>query len=367
MERKDCSSKKKKKYTHLKETERYKIEVLLAAGKSEDEIAVLLRRDRSTIYREITRGTVMRLQSDLTEKATYRAQVAQRDHEEQGGNKERSLKIGKDKKLEAYIRVKLVEERFSPDAIIGEIKVKGLEFEGMICTKTLYNYIDRGIFSGISNKHLWEKSKKKRRGYKSVRRVSKTNRFCRSIESRPKAVEDRRGYGHWEGDTVKGPQGSNASLLTLTERKSREEIVIRLGNASQDAVREAIDEKEREYGQAFRAKFKSITFDNGVEFLGWESLEVSVLEGQRRRTTIYFAHAYSSWERGTNENHNRMIRRFIPKGTNIADYTEEDIKEIEEWMNHYPRKILGYKTPKQVAAEEMQSNQFDLMIKNCRN
>lgn len=366
MEPKDCN-RKKKKYTHLKESERYKIEVLMAAGNGRDEIAVILGRDRSTIYRESKRGTVMRLQSNLTEKATYRAQVGQADYVRRGRNKERSLKIGKDKALEAYIRVKLIEERFSPDAIIGEIKIKGLKFEGMICTKTLYNYIDWGIFSGISNQNLWEKSKKKRRGYKTLHRISKKNRFCRSIEIRPKAVEERRGYGHWEGDTLKGPQGSKASLLTLTERKSREEVVIKLGNASQEAIREAIDEKEREYGQAFKAKFKSITFDNGVEFLDWRTLEVSVLDGQGRRTTIYFAHAYSAWERGTNENHNRMIRRFIPKGTNIADLTEEEVKKIEGWMNNYPRKILGYRTPKQVAAEHLQSKQFDRMVKICRN
>jgi IS30 family transposase len=366
MELKDCNS-KNKKYTHLKESERYKIEVLLAAKKGAEEIAGILGRDRSTIHREIKRGMVMRLQSNLTEKATYRAQVAQRDYEKQGWNKERSLKIGKDKKLEAYIRIKLVEERFSPDVIIGEIKVKGLKFEGMICTKTLYNYIDRGIFSGISNKDLWEKGKKKRRGYKSLRRISQKNRFCRSIESRPKAAEERRGYGHWEGDTLKGPRGSNASLLTLTERKTREEIVIKLEHATQDAIRAAIDGLEKEYGQAFKTKFKSITFDNGVEFLDWRLLEVSALSDKTRRTTIYFAHAYSAWERGTNENHNRMIRRFIPKGSDLADFTDLDIDKIEEWMNNYPRKILGYRTPKQVAAEHLESNRFDRMRKNCRN
>lgn len=366
MEPRDCNT-KRKRYIHLKESERYKIEVLLVAGKNEDQIARLLGRDRSTIYREINRGTVMRLQSDLTEKATYRAQVGQGDYEKKGRNKERSLKIGKDKKLEAYIRIKLIEERFSPDAIIGEIKVKGLKFEGMICTKTLYNYIDAGIFSGISNKDLWEKRKKKRRGYKPLGRISRKNRLCRSIEKRPKLVNERRVYGHWEGDTLKGPLGSRESLLTLTERKSREEMVIKLESASQDAIREAIDGLEREYGQGFRTKFQSITFDNGVEFLGWRSLEVSVLAGQRRRTTIYFAHAYSSWERGTNENHNRMIRRFIPKGADIADFTGDEIKTIEEWMNNYPRRILGYRTPKQVAAERLQSNQFDLKVRNCRN
>ena len=197
--------------------------------------------------------------------------------------------------------------------------------------------------------------------------MSQKNRLCRSIESRPEAVEERRAYGHWEGDTIKGPLGSTASLFTLTERKSREEIILKLENASQEAIREAIDGLEREYGQAFRTKFQSITFDNGVEFLDWRSLEVSVLGTQGRRTTIYFAHAYSSWERGTNENHNRMLRRFIPKGTDIADFTDKEIKRIEAWMNHYPRKILGYRTPKQTAAELLQSNQLDRMGKFCRN
>lgn len=366
MEPRHCSN-KQKKYTHLKESERYKIEVLLADRQSAEEIAAILGRDRSTIYREIERGTVLRLQSDLREKATYRAQVGEAEYKKRGRNKERSLRIGKDKELEAYIRIKLVEERYSPDAIIGEIKIKGLKFEGMICTKTLYNYIDAGIFSGISNKNLWEKRKRKRRRYRPLGRTSRTNRLCRSIEKRPKAVDKRLEYGHWEGDTLKGPVRSKENLLTLTERKSREEIVIKLENATQDAIRAAIDGLEREYGQAFKAKFKSITFDNGVEFLDWRTLEISVLGDNGRRTMIYFAHAYSAWERGTNENHNRMIRRFIPKGTDIADYTGADINKIQEWMNNYPRKILGYRTPKQVAAEYLQSKQFDLMVKFCRN
>ena len=190
--------------------------------------------------------------------------------------------------------------------------------------------------------------------------------MSRSIETRPKAVEKRGEYGHWEGDTLKGPVRSKESLLTLTERRSREEIVIKLASASQEAIKAAIDGLERKYGKVFKVKFKSITFDNGVEFLDWRSLEISVL-GKGRRTSIYFAHSYSSWERGTNENHNRMIRRFVPKGTDIAEYTGVDIDKIEEWMNSYPRKILGYKTPKQVAAECLQSSKSDLLIKICRN
>lgn len=364
MERKHCST--KKRYAHLKESERYQIEVLLAEGRKVREIAKLLYRNKSTIYREVTRGAVVRLQHDLTEKTTYRAHVGQAEYKKRGGNKERSLKIGKDKELEEYIRIKLVEERFSPDAIIGGIKVSGRKFVGMICTKTLYNYIDKGIFSGISNKDLWQKRNKRRRKYRPVGRISRTNRMCRSIEKRPLVVEKRREYGHWEGDTVKGPVRSKTSLITLTERKSREEIIIRVEQASQEAIQEAIDGLEQRFGHSFKSKFKSITFDNGVEFLDWRSLEVSVLD-KRRRTTIYFAHSYSSWERGTNENHNRMIRRFVPKGTDIADLTETEINDIEEWMNNYPRKILSYKTPKQVAAENMQGSSFDRELKFCRN
>jgi transposase, IS30 family len=365
MRQRDCNT--KGGYSHLKESERYKIEVLLADGRTVERIALVLRRHKSTIYREIRRGAVVRERWDrLGEEVKYRANAGQAEHQRRGKNKERSLKIGKDKELEAYIRMKLIKEKFSPDAIIGQIKVEGLRFAGMICTKTLYNYIDEGIFSGISNKDLWQKRNKSRRKYRPVGRVSRTNRMCRSIEKRPEGVEKRQDYGHWEGDTVKGPLGSTASLVTLTERKSREEIIVKVDHTSQQEIKAALDGLEQEYGQAFRSKFKSITFDNGAEFLDWRSLEVSVLD-QGRRTTIYFAHSYSSWERGTNENHNRMIRRFIPKGTNIALLDDEEIQKIEDWMNDYPRKILGYRTPRQVAQEGLQKNGFDRRLKFCRN
>lgn len=356
MKPKNCTTKKKKRYTHLTEKDRYKLEVLLKDKKSVRDIAVLLGWDESTIYREIIRGRIERLQSDLTEKRQYRANFAQADYEKRGRNKERSLKIGKDTKLETYIRIKLVEERFSPDAIIGEIKAKGIKFKSMICTKTLYNYIDAEIFSGISNKDLWEKRKKKKRKYKAVVRVNVKNRVCRSIEDRPKRIDKRQEYGHWEGDSVKGPQGTKTSLFTLTERKTREEIIIKVEQATQEAIRGAIDRLEKEYGVEFKTKFQSITFDNGVEFLDWKSLEISVVNEGKQRVMIYFAHSYSSWERGTNENQNRMIRRFIPKGVDIADVSEKEIKDIQDWINNYPRKILGYKTANEMAQECLQGN-----------
>ena len=126
--------------------------------------------------------------------------------------------------------------------------------------------------------------------------------------------------------------------------------------ATHDAVQEALDSLERKYADEFRVKFKYITFDNGSEFLNWESLEASILKSGEQRTTIYFAHAYSSWERGTNENHNRMIRRFIHKGYDIGGFSDKEIKDIEDWMNNYPRRILGYNTPNQAAQTCLQDN-----------
>ena len=161
MEPNNCNT-KKQKYTHLSESERYKIEVYLEEKKTLEEIAQKLRRARSTIYREIKRGTRIRMGYELKMRKQYRADVAQRDYKAKVMSKEHELKIGKDRLLEGYIRKKLIEDKFSPDAIIGEIKIRGLIFEGMICTKTLYNYIEGGIFSGISNESLWEKRKRKK-------------------------------------------------------------------------------------------------------------------------------------------------------------------------------------------------------------
>lgn len=358
----DNSTTKPKKYTHLSEKDRYTIELLLESKKSVKEIASVVGRNPSTLHREIKRGMIKRIHYDLTQVKKYRANVAHADYLKRCRNRERSLKIGKDRRLEEYIRLKITRDRFSPDAIIGQIKAKGLKFESVICTKTLYNYIDAGIFAGISSKNLWEKSKSKKRSYKAVVRVTIRNRRSRSIEERPSQANDRSEYGHWEGDSLKSARLARAGLLTLTERKTRQEIILKVPNATHEAVQKAFDELERKLGDQFKIQFKSITFDNGNEFLNWQALEASILKSGEQRTTIYFAHAYSSWERGTNENHNRMIRRFIPKGYDIGGFTNKEIKIIEDWMNNYPRRILGYNTPNEVA-RDLQGNR-DLKLQS---
>ncbi|MCA9407269.1 MAG: IS30 family transposase [Candidatus Omnitrophica bacterium] len=350
------NSTKKKKFTHLKESERYKIEVWLEEKKSLEEIAKKLGRARSTIYREIKRGSLMRLHWDLSEKKQYRADVAQRDYHKKAKNKGRELKIGKDQRLEDHIRRKILKERYSPDAVIGEIKAQGLIFEGMICTKTLYNYIEEGIFSGISNENLWEKRKRRKKRYKTLLRISRTNRLAKSIEQRPQEANLRSEYGHWEGDCIKGPKKRTTSLFTLTERKTLEQIIIKIERSSQEEIHNALNNLEKKLKDRFRIKFKSITFDNGVEFLDWQSLELSIRNPKNKRTNIYFAHAYAAWERGSNEVQNKMIRRFIPKGTDIHRVSENQIQNIQNWMNNYPRKKLAYRSANQLAKIYSQIN-----------
>ena len=341
----------RKKYKHLIEKERYKLEGYLESKVAVKEISIRLNSHISTIYREIKRGFVVRLKTDLTEHKVYRANVAQCDHEAKVAYRERSLKIDKDKELENYIREKISKAKYSPDVLIGEIKKKGLKFKGIICVKTLYNYIDRGFLCGISNLNLWEKRKKKFRKKKQKPRVSLRNRDSRSIEERNPDINDRLEYGHWEGDCVKGARGEKEGLFTLSERKTRKEIILKIKSISQIEIKKALDEIESKYGIEFCEQFKTITFDNGGEFLDWKSIERSAIDKDKKRTEVYFAHPYSSWERGTNENQNRMIRRFIPKGKNIAKISKKEIEKIENWMNNYPRKILGYKTANEMVLE----------------
>ena len=142
----------------------------------------------------------------------------------------------------------------------------------------------------------------------------------------------------------------------MTERKSLEQIIFKIDRTSQEEIQKTMDVLEKKYGDQFKYKFKSITFDNGSEFLDWKSLELSILNDQQRRTTIYFAHAYAAWERGSNEVQNKMIRRFIPKGTDIHEVTEQEIEDIQNWMNNYPRRKLGYKSANQIANECSQIN-----------
>ena len=169
--------------------------------------------------------------------------------------------------------------------------------------------------------------------------MSYTNAKGRCITERPVAADQRSEYGHWEMDTVVGGKGTSpACLLVLTERMSRNEVIRKIPERSQKAVVSALGKLEREENSIFRS-MKTITCDNGCEFLDAEGIEQSVIS-KKRRCEIFFAHPYTSSERGSNENANRIVRRFIPKGADISRYSRSQIQKIEDWINALPRKLL---------------------------
>ena len=342
------NSTKQRKWKQINEQERYKIEALLESGLTPTQVSKQLGRDRRTIEREIMRGSVTLVDSQWREKLKYCADTGQRIHDEQASNKGRLLKIGHDHKLAAYIEKKIGEEKYSPDAVIGRIKTTGLKFEVSICTKTVYSYIDKDIFLNISNKDLPVKKNAKKRKLNKVRKVALNNRKGRSIDERPKGIETRADIGHWEMDCVVGK--GKSSLLVMTERKSRNELIFKMKAKKQECVQVVLDRLERKYKGRFKDIFKSITMDNGGEFLNFEGLENSCLKPGDKRTICYYAHPYSSWERGSNEVANKLIRRFVPKGTNLGKLTIADIKRIQHWMNNYPRKMFGYKSANEIYA-----------------
>ena len=237
-----------------------------------------------------------------------------------------------------------MKDRFSPAAALAAARAEG--FGTSVSVNTLYSYIDKGVFLRLINKHLWQKGKKRKAGEKPERRT--VHPKLPSIEDRPETINQRQEFGHWEMDLVVGCSGSRAALLTLTERQTRQELIYKLPDKRAASVRAVFDRLERDMGRKrFREKFRSITTDNGPEFLEYDKLRQSIRDGPR--FDIYYCHSYSAWEKGTNENHNRMIRRWFPKGTDFDKVSKREIAAIQAWMNGYPRKVLGWKTPSEAA------------------
>ena len=211
-------------------------------------------------------------------------------------------------------------------------------------TKSLYHWIDSGIMK-TGNIDLLEKLSRKSRGSKpKVRRNKRV--LGLSIEQRPEDVDTREEFGHWEIDTVIGlKKASDPILLTLVERKTRFEWILKIPAKTEKAVDEALSSIFADNNNFKEEVFKSITADNGSEFVGLNDLAENL--------KVYFCHPYASYERGTSENQHKLIRRFIPKGTAIDDVSNNQVKRITQWINDYPRRILGYDTAHQAFIREV--------------
>lgn len=335
----------------LSERERYHMEYMLKEGMTPRQVAEKLHRHRSTIYREMQKGMVTLLDKQFRQCNLYCADVGQRVRDERSHLKGAPLKIGNDLKYLQYIENLIRDEGFSPEAALNYIKNQQLTFKTTLCKGTIYSYIEKGIFLNLTNRDLPVK-RNKRQGYHSTR-VAKKNVRGRSIEERAKEILQRDEYGHWEMDTVYSGKGQGkACLLVLSERMLRLERVIKIPDRTQRSVVAALNRLERTLGyKSFRNTFKTITCDNGVEFLDFDGIESSCTRKDAKRTTVYYCHPFCSGERGTNENINRMIRRKIPKGASIEDYSKKDIQQIEDWINDYPRPLLGGKSANMVFRE----------------
>ena len=332
-----------KRRHHMTEQERHQLEAMRRNKIPVREIARQLGFCERTIYYELRRGRYLHT-CDFWDETRYSAQKGQQVHNYNQTAKGRPLKIGNDHAFATYIEHKIIVERYSPAAALAA--ARAYRFNTSICVSTLYSYIDKKVFYELGNKHLWEKRKKKqKKGSENKQRIIHPK--LPSIENRPAQIGQRSEPGHWEMDLIIGKANTKPVLLTLTERYSRQELIFKLPDRKAATIRGVFDKLEKECPD-FTQRFKSLTTDNGSEFMEYDKLCRSIHGGTRFQ--VWYCHSYAAWKKGSVENHNRMIRRFFPKGTDFTKVSKKRIAAIQEWMNNYPRKILDWKTPNQLSA-----------------
>ena len=320
---------KHEKNKHLTIKERIQIEIFLKQGMKKTQIAELIGIARSVLYDELKRGTVEQMKTDLTIHKEYFAETGQIIYEKNRKNSRKPYKFEKAYDFIKHVENEILNNKLSPDAICG-LEKKNKAFKNTICTKTLYNYIDLGLLK-VKNIDLPLRVKLKTKH----RKIRKNRRIIgESIEKRPVEINERKEFGHWEIDTVIGTKDSSSVLVTLDERVTRQLITLKIESRTADAVNEAVNKIINSFGEKAPLIFKSITADNGSEF--------STLAEVLSFTKVYFAHPYSSFERGTNEKQNSLLRRFFPKGKSFENVSEDSILAAQDWINNLPRKIFNY-------------------------
>lgn len=340
MDNHNCTSEHGKNQ-HLTIENRILIQLRLKDGHTIYKIAKEIGCVYNTVKNEIKRGIVELYNGSIKR---YKASEGQATYTEHRKNSRKPYKCLQCTEFIGYVEKQFYEQNWSYDASVGNATLNQMFPPGkVVCMKTLYNYTDLGLMS-IKNIDLPEKTKRKT---KSSRTRRNKKILGKSIEERPKSIDNRDEFGHWEIDSVLGSKtGGDAVILTIVERMTRNVIWLKLKDHSDEAVTEAVDKLKIEYGDKFSEVFKTITGDNGSEFAGLSAQESDGMK-------VYFTHPYSSWEKGTNERHNGLLRRFVPKGQRIARFSAEDISFIADWSNGLPRKILGYHTPEELFETEL--------------
>lgn len=326
-----------KKYKRLSLKERIIIETLIGENRSKSFIATKLNRSRSTISREINKWV-----QKPGEK--YKAELAHWYAEDDYLNKRNLDKIDTYKRLKFYVYKGLLRH-WSPEQISGRIKKDYPNDPVMsISHEAIYMHIYSHRQARLNRKLIallpYHKTRRRKRKDSQKRRIRIKDQV--SIDQRPKHVETRLEIGHWEGDLMIGIRQGSA-IGTLVERKARYTCIVKLQNRKSDTVRKQFVKTLNLLDNLYK---KTLTYDNGLEMAQHKLLT------KQTGMQVFFAHPYSSWERGTNENTNGLIRRFFPKGTNFNEVSERQLKKVESILNNRPRKILGFKTPSEVMALE---------------
>ena len=341
-----------KKGSHLNYKEMCKIEAWSKDELSNREIARRLNRAPQTINNAIKAGSVTQVREQKQNGKVYQytdsvylADVHFRNYEKNRANCGRKPKWLDCEDFLNWADKKFLEDKWSPDACVGYAKRQNLYPKSEIpSTKSLYHWIDSGIMKA-RNIDLLEKLSRKPNDNEPKSRRNKRI-LGESIEKRPKEVDIREEFGHWEIDTVLGlKKASDPVLLTLVERKTRFEWMLKIAAKTEEAVDKALSGIFTNDSSLKKKIFKSFTADNGSEFAG--------LSGLIESLKVYFCHPYASHERGSSENQHKLIRRFIPKGTPIEKVSDNKIKRIIQWINDYPRRILGYDTAYNVFMKEV--------------
>ena len=329
---------------HLNFEERFYLEKRIVLGDSITAISRALGRSRTTIYTELKRGTVIQIRQGKSQ-LVYLADSGQATYERQRVGSSNTMKVGAIESFINWIESKVLDDHWSFDATVGYAEHKDLFMRNeMVCAKTLYNYLHKGIL-GIKAIDLPLVVRHSQR--KSISRKHKRE-LGKSIELRDPNIETREEFGHWELDTVRGTKDkTDHVLISLLERKSRLYVALRCPSARATDVKETLQAWLNTFKDVNLACLcKTITADNGLEFS-----EISNLENET--LSIYFARPYSAWERGSNERHNGLLRRCIPKGIPIKAVSEETIQRTLQSCNNLPRKLLNYRTPLDVFLEEV--------------
>lgn len=318
------------KYTHLSLKERKQICIFIEMGYSIAKIAQRLNRHRSTIYEEIKRngvdGRYFPYKAHEVSKSRYKG---------------RAMKLKQDRKLFDYVTRRL-KQGWSPEQIAGRMKREKKLFYA--CHETIYQYIYKSRSKKLYSYLTYKKACRGRR----LGRKKGSGKYLhiRPISDRPSEVENRKNLGHWEADTIGFNTSKYENVSTLVERKARFTIMIKNTSRKSKEVMSRIKER---VDRSPRKMWKTLTFDQGSEFADFRSID------RNTHCTTYFCQPHSPWQRGSNENMNGRIRRYLPRSIKIQRITQVMVDEVCKKLNNTPRKCLGFMTPKEALKQDCTS------------